>query len=323
MPYKTQDTPETRMIQKIVERAPGELIFLGYRGSISHGTHVPSDDEKGIDDIDLIGVFVAPEDHYLGSIRTKETIEIVDGDWDVVLYELKHFFKLLYQQNPNVLSTLWLKPEHIIKQGFHWELMVRHRWIWATKKAYRAFEGYAKGQLKKMTSMPDATEDRDREIKEIKQEIQRRETDAPLPFQTRGKSFLLTTSTQELRTRVNALKGQTGYMGEKRKRMVMEHGYDTKNAAHMLRLLYMCIEFLDTGEMQVDRTNIDAAFLIDIKNGMYNLTQIEKIADLNFGAAKEAVGRSTLPEEPDPEKSNALLKFILRDQLFESRQEWR
>ena len=56
-----------------------------------------------------------------------------------------------------------------------------------------------------------------------------------------------------------------GYLGDKRKQLVLEHGYDSKNAAHLIRLLRMCKEFLATGEMIVFRP--DAAELLDIKKG--------------------------------------------------------
>lgn len=45
---------------------PKGLTFLGYRGSHSHGTYVPPSNQDGVDDVDLLGVFVAPVEHYLG-----------------------------------------------------------------------------------------------------------------------------------------------------------------------------------------------------------------------------------------------------------------
>ena len=46
-----------------------------------------------------------------------------------------------------------------------------------------------------------------------------------------------------------------GYMGEKRKGLVEKFGYDTKNAAHLIRLLDMGIEFLNEGVLYVKRKN--------------------------------------------------------------------
>lgn len=56
-------------------------------------------------------------------------------------------------------------------------------------------------------------------------------------------------------------------MGERRKALVRRHGYDTKNAAHLIRLLRMGIEFLQSGELLVDRSGHDAGELLAIKRG--------------------------------------------------------
>lgn len=58
-----------------------------------------------------------------------------------------------------------------------------------------------------------------------------------------------------------------GYMGKKRKELVDKFGYDTKNASTLIRLLKMGIEFLTTGELQVDRP--EKHQLIEIKKGLW------------------------------------------------------
>lgn len=90
-----------------------------------------------------------------------------------------------------------------------------------------------------------------------------------------------------------------GYMGAKRKRLVEQYGYDTKNAAHMIRILRMGIEFLNTGEMRVDRRGKDADELLAIKHGEVPLEKIKKSAEFLFRLAEAARDRSSLPEKPD------------------------
>jgi hypothetical protein len=46
-----------------------------------------------------------------------------------------------------------------------------------------------------------------------------------------------------------------GYMGQKRRESVRRVGYDAKNAAHLIRLLRMGIEFLTEGTMHVERAD--------------------------------------------------------------------
>lgn len=102
-----------------------------------------------------------------------------------------------------------------------------------------------------------------------------------------------------------------GYMGEKRKMMVEQFGYDPKHAAHCIRLLRMGIEFLNEGELHVFRE--DAQQLGEIKRGEWTLDQIKTEADRLFKRAEEAYDRCQLPNQADREKINELTVEILRD----------
>lgn len=88
-----------------------------------------------------------------------------------------------------------------------------------------------------------------------------------------------------------------GYMGEKRRALVDKFGYDTKNASHAIRILRQGIDFMQTGEVEVYRS--DAAELLDIKQGKFSFEEIRAEAmslDDELAAAGDA---SRLPEEPD------------------------
>lgn len=102
-----------------------------------------------------------------------------------------------------------------------------------------------------------------------------------------------------------------GYMGEKRKALVDRFGYDPKNAAHLIRLLRMGTEFLETGELQVWRTH-DADELRAIKRGEWSLERIQKEAEDGFERAREALERSHLPEQPDYARAETVLMEISR-----------
>ncbi len=95
-----------------------------------------------------------------------------------------------------------------------------------------------------------------------------------------------------------------GYMGAKRKELVKEFGYDTKNASHLIRLLRMGIEWLNDGELQVIRT--DAQQLLEIKRGEWTLKQVKKEAERLFVSAETAYTLSKLPEKPNHKKMNQL-----------------
>lgn len=102
-----------------------------------------------------------------------------------------------------------------------------------------------------------------------------------------------------------------GYMGAKRKELVARFGYDTKNAAHLIRLLRMGVEFLKTGDLRVDRGGFDATELLDIKHGHWTLERIQDEARYLFVRAEDAYDRCSFPESPDAERINKLCVEIV------------
>lgn len=237
------------------------LLLLAYRGSVAHNMYIPNSDPNSIDDIDLMGIFLAPKNYYLGLTNIKTTVELMvekDGAlYDCVYYELKHFVKLLLKGNPNVLSMLWLKPDHYLFKSPYIETLLESKHLFRSKKVFHSFGGYANDQLKKMESY-----------------------------------------------------NKKGYMGEKRKRLVEKYGYDTKNAAHLIRLLIMGIEFLAEGELKVFRTE-DAETLLDIKRGKWSLEDVKKVSDIMFNILRMAYHNSKLPDYPDRKKVEEIVMGIV------------
>ncbi len=102
-----------------------------------------------------------------------------------------------------------------------------------------------------------------------------------------------------------------GYMGEKRKKLVEQFGYDTKNAAHLVRLLRMGIEVLREGKVNVSRKGTDAEDLLDIKRGKWSLEDVKREYQRLKAEIDDAVLISGLPKKPDREKVNNLLTDII------------
>lgn len=241
-------------------------IVIGYRGSVAHGTYLPSDDPDSVDDKDLMAVCVPDSSHYLGLHRygsrgTKEIVRDVPGPpetrWDVVVYEAQKAISLLEKGNPNVLSLLWLPETYYVKRTAAGRLLLDNRDLFSGKHVFNAYAGYASSQLSKME---------------------------------RG-SF-------------------KGYMGEKRRALVEQHGYDTKNAAHLIRLLRQAIEFLSTGELLVERP--DASELIDIKRGLWSIEKVKAEAETLFAQARTALINSPLPAKPDHDAVSSLTEQVIR-----------
>jgi predicted nucleotidyltransferase len=101
-----------------------------------------------------------------------------------------------------------------------------------------------------------------------------------------------------------------GYMGTKRKQLVETLGYDSKNAAHLIRLLRMAIEFLTDGQLYVER--YDAKELLEIKRGEWSLERIKVEGERLFALADKAYIESKLPVEPNRAKIEALCVGVVR-----------
>ena len=261
-----------------------------------------------MDDVDLLGVFVAPVEHYLGFGR-KDTYEVWEGHYDCVFYEFRKFVSLLLKSNPNVMSMLWLDDEHVLYGDEHWRLLKDHREVFASRRAYHSFVGYARSQFERMTRVAKPEPERERLIGELRDEIRYRKSvkqGDPL-YKNEDLKHL---SVQKMQERMNGLKGQKGFMGAKRKALVEKYGHDVKNSAHLIRLLRMGVEFLRTGELVVTRP--DAEEIVAIKRGEWPLTRTVREAERLFAEAEEAFRESTLPEKPDREEAERLCVSVLR-----------
>jgi uncharacterized protein len=92
-------------------------------------------------------------------------------------------------------------------------------------------------------------------------------------------------------------------------------GFDTKHAAHLVRLIRMGKEILETGKVNVDRTNIDAEELKAIRGGIWSYDQVEEYAtnmDKEFDALYES---TSLQNAPKHEKIHELTVKIIDDYL--------
>src|SRR5687767_1762507 len=289
---------------------PEGLISLCWRGSVAHGMYVPKSNPDSIDDKDVMGIYVAPLEHYLGFGR-RDVYEQWEGEWDCVFYELRKFTGLLLNCNPNVLSLLWLKPNGIIYENELGARLRENRSLFVTKKAYHSFSGYAHAQFKKMISFnqePQALMQR-LEAQIVWFGIDPEPCEAGGSLRTpEGQPFV--GATTEMMEVVKLYRGERrrfysgGYMGRKRRELVRRVGYDAKNAAHLIRLLRMGIEFLTEGTMHVERA--DSVELPDIKRGDWPLENVKAESERLFQLAQEAHVRSTLPPEPNSTRAERL-----------------
>ena len=299
--------------------------MLAKIGSHSHGTYIPPTDPQAIDDIDYMGVVIPPMSFTLG-LREWEGLNFQFEELDCVFYSFRKFISLLVKSNPNVLGLLWMKEDFYIHSHPQWNVLLHHRNLFSSKEAYPSFMGYAHGQMKKMTSF-DLKTQKEWELSLAlveaagwsKEKVIKGEQ-LPMPDQNAVlKAYLkyckendiqIITGPGELAlyelnkslTRIKSIHARhfQGYMGEKRKKLVTKYGFDTKNAAHLIRLMRMCVEFLKTGQLKVYR-DIDGDYIRSIKSGKVSLEDVQFEADSLFAEAEilKDSPLCPLPDAPD------------------------
>lgn len=79
--------------------------------------------------------------------------------------------------------------------------------------------------------------------------------------------------------------------------LVEKYGYDTKNALHLVRLFRMGCELLETGEVNVYRS--DAEELLSIRNGAWTFAQLLGEAEVYRKRMDVALEKSPLPAHPN------------------------
>lgn len=304
---------------------PESTCLLAFRGSVAHNMCTVAE-YNSIDDIDLMGIVPGDPEHYLGltDMWSSGTKEIKEGPIDNVLYDVKKMFRMLLNGNPNVMSLLWVKPEHYLLLTDAGRRIIENRNLFVGKHLFHSFAGYANGQLQKATSR-DPAELRDymaltaaAKFRGIHPQHKGQIILFPEDYDhTTGEAINAKAHSNEvLLSRLGHYirKGENiGYMGDKRKQLVLKLGADYKNLAHCVRLLRMVIGFLQTGEMEVFRS--DAAELLQIKRGEWSLERVKSHAEELFAEARDVYEHSPMREKPDSDGAEKLLISILRAHL--------
>jgi uncharacterized protein len=87
------------------------------------------------------------------------------------------------------------------------------------------------------------------------------------------------------------------------------HGYDTKHAMHLIRLMRMGLEVLETGELRVRRD--DAEQLSAIRDGALSFDELLSVASTLQQSMEQEVTVSRLPSDVDYDWVDALLADTL------------
>lgn len=125
------------------EMVRDNLIVKHFAGSRAYGTNLPTSD------VDIRGIFLADDLYYRSPWLNVE--EYADPqDEDTKYYELSKFMKLLSEQNPNIVESLWVDGDDILKDSdAYWVLRTVREKLISSKVAF-TYSGYAHEQLKRI-----------------------------------------------------------------------------------------------------------------------------------------------------------------------------
>lgn len=362
------------VLERIVKNSPhmdwikDNTVLLVRHGSHAYGTNVATSDE------DFKGVAIPTKEYFLGSAKRFEQAELKAPDPDAVIYDIRKFFNLAAECNPNIIEVLHTSPEdHFIVDPIG-EIILEHKNDFLSKKIKHTFLGYSVAQLKRIKThkkwimnppkepptrvslgLPEQTLIPQDQLMAASAEVQKEldkfqfdfmeNLDEPTKIEIRAVmsemlSELKITSEHQWMSAarkiglsdnfIEIMQKERQYTGAKRewdqyqnwkktrnvKRSELEekHGYDTKHAYHLVRLIRMCREVLQTGIVVVKRP--DREELLAIRNGAWTYDQLIEFAEREEIELNLLYNSTNiLPKLPDKNKLDQLCIKLVEKSL--------
>lgn len=143
-----------------------DIVLKKVTGSRLYGTQYelgenPLDPEY-ISDYDYRGVFILPPALHISNLHgSLEVAQIPDGE-DEEFFELKKFFAMAKDNNPNILDIMFGKENSVVYQNNVGKMITDNRHLFLSQKIKDSFAGYGFSQLKRikdhkkmLTTYPD------------------------------------------------------------------------------------------------------------------------------------------------------------------------
>jgi hypothetical protein len=138
------------VLDLIVKKSPhlswiqDNTALLVRHGSHAYGTNTPSSDE------DFKGIAIPTKKYFLGTMHRFEQAELKAPDPDAVIYDIRKFFNLAADCNPNIIEVLHTDPsDHFLVSPIGEEILA-HKDDFLSKKIKFTFMGYSVAQLKRI-----------------------------------------------------------------------------------------------------------------------------------------------------------------------------
>ncbi|MBX7192764.1 MAG: nucleotidyltransferase domain-containing protein [Sandaracinaceae bacterium] len=290
------------------------MIFETRTGSRAYGLAREGSDE------DFRGVVVGPASWYLGFRGGPEQIE---HSADHVWTELRKVVRLAAQANPTLLEMLFTdEGDHtVVTDEGRVLLEARERFL--SRRVEGSFAGYALSQLHRirthrrwLLSPPREEPTRSEFGLPAESAVSRDQLGAIEALEARGtldaeglSPNFLDVIAREKRYRAARREWDQHRQWQRErnpKRAALEavHGYDTKHAMHLVRLLRMAIEILGEGRVIVKRPDRDE--LLAIRDGAFRYEELEARCEALRERLADVARSTTLPAAPDEDALDAL-----------------
>ena len=299
------------------------LIYETLHGSRAYGL------ARAGSDWDYKGIIVGPTAWYLGFQDSPEQLTLGP---DHMRFEIRKFMRLAARSNPTLLEVLFTHPEDHQTMTAAGERLLAARESFLSKRVKDSFGGYALSQLKRIRTHrrwllepPKAAPTRAGFGLPERAVVPRDQMGAAEAMRQDGRieDADLSPNFLDMLDRERRYKAaqktwsqyQTWLKHRNPKRSALEakFGYDTKHALHLVRLLRMGAEILETGTLTVRRTDRDE--LLAIRDGAWSYDELVEQAEQLSVRVEQAAAISTLPEDPDEAALSSLCVEIVEEVL--------
>lgn len=341
-------------------------ILLVRHGSHAYGTNTPSSDE------DFKGVTIPPKEYFFGFSKHFEQAELKAPNPDAVIYDIRKFFNLAADCNPNIIEVLHTdESDHLLVSPLGKKLL-DHKNDFLSKRIKHTFLGYAVSQLKRIKThkkwilnppvknpsrtdvgLPEQTViPKDQLVAafaEVQKELDKMNFDFMDSLEESAKieirnnmaqmlSEMKITSDEQFAAAarkiglndnfIHFMQKEREYSSLKREwdqyqnwkltrnvaraELEEKYGYDTKHAYHLVRLIRMCNEILETGKVLVKRPDRDE--LLAIRNGSWSYDKLMQFVETEELKLNKLYNDSTMiPKSPNRDKLDNLCISLIEE----------